>query len=106
MTYLPTLHNRLWNEALNEFFTPTFTRKMSIDHEVLANKENYSIWELPNGHYEVRVELDYEKGKYYRSTTRTTLGEAKEYIDEQIKYHERKSIGPVQVWSGKDGDIS
>lgn len=99
--YLPTLHSKFFNEALNDFFQPTFTRKLSIDHKVLADKTNYSIWELPNGMYEVRVQVVDHSNQYYRSTTRKTLEEAEDYVEEQTTYHKKHATGPVMVKSYK-----
>ena len=90
----------------DEFFTPTFTRKISIDNEVLSNKENYSIWELPNGRYEVRVQYSDDTSSYHRASTKETLDEAKAYVDNQIKYHSRQLEGPKKVWSGAEIGVS
>ena len=83
------------------FFQPTFTRKISIDHSVLANKENYSIWELPNGNHEVRVQFSDDDTTYHRASTKSTLEEAEKYVDEQTSYHTRRVEGPKLVKSYK-----
>ena len=102
MTQLINYQNRLINDVFNDFFTPTFTRKISIDNKVLAEKDNYSIWELPSGKYEVRVQYSSESSSYHRATTRENLEDAKEYIETQLQYHSRQLEGPKKVWDGKE----
>ncbi len=82
---------------MDTFFTPTFTRKITIDHEVLANKENYSIWELPNGSHEVRVSYSDDESSYHRASTKKSLAEAEDYVEEQTAYHTRRMEGPKLV---------
>lgn len=54
---------------MDQFFTPQFTRKVTIDSNILADKANYSIWELPNGNFEVRVKYTDDHTCYHRATT-------------------------------------
>ncbi len=82
---------------MDDFFTPTFTRKISIDHEVLADITNYSIWELPSGQYEIRVQFTDENSTYHRASTKKTLEDAEEYVEEQVAYHARRVEGPKLV---------
>ncbi len=86
---------------MNNFFEPTFTRKITIDHEVLANKANYSIWELPNGMHEVRVQFSDDDQTYHRASSKKTLDEAEEYVEQQTAYHARRVEGPKLVKSYK-----
>lgn len=79
------------------FFNPTFTRKITVDSNILAEKSNYSIWELPSGQHEVRVKYSDDDTCYHRATTKNTLEESEKYIDEQVAYHERRVKGPVCV---------
>ena len=97
-----TIHENAFISNLYEGFfnEPTFTRKISIDQSVLANKENYSIWELPNGKHEVRVQYSNDTKNYHRATIREDLEDAKKYIDEQIEYHSRQIEFPKKVWDG------
>ena len=102
MTYLTTLNtNRLINEFFNDpFFSPMLThKKQTMDTAILADKENYSIWELTNGLFEVRVEFSEENSYYHKATTRQTLEEAEGYVEEQVAYHSRKLEGPKLVKS-------
>ena len=103
MTYLTRSHNQFFNDMLEDFFQPTFTRKVNINSQILADKENYSIWELPNGMYEVRVQYSGEASTYHRATTRKSLEEAETYVEEQVTYHSRIVQGPRLVKSYKDG---
>ena len=93
-----------FNSMIDDFFYPHFTRPISIDSEVLAKKENYSIWEMPNGKYEVRVQYSNENTTYHRATTRENLEDAKKYVEEQVTYHMKKIEGPKLVWSGEDDE--
>ena len=108
MTYLTRYNkhsNDLFNRMFEEFFnTPSFSRKITIDSDILADKANYSIYELPNGRYEVRVQYSDDTSSYHRASTKETLDEAKAYVDNQIKYHSRQLEGPKKVWSGAEED--
>ena len=74
------------------------TKKMQkLDSEILADKSNYSIWELPNGSFEVRVQFSGDKSYYHRATSRKTLEEAESYVEEQVEYHSKIARGPVCV---------
>lgn len=88
-------------KLLNDFFNePTFTRRITLDHKVLADKNNYQIFELPNGNFEVRVKYSDDTTTYHRASTKTSLDEAITYVDDQIKYHSRRLEGPKLVWDG------
>ncbi|MDA7994429.1 MAG: hypothetical protein MPJ25_15480, partial [Pirellulales bacterium] len=69
----------------------------TIDHDILAEKSNYSIWELPNGNHEVRVSYSDDDTTYHRASTKTTLEEAEKYVEEQVAYHTRRVEGPKLV---------
>lgn len=88
--------------GIDDFFnTPTFTRRLTIDHNILGDKENYSIWELPNETFEVRVQYSDDDATYHRASNKPTMKEAEEYIEEQVKYHKRRAEGPKLVKSFK-----
>lgn len=87
---------------MDQFFQPTFTRRVSIDHNVLADKSNYSIWELPNGQHEVRVSYSDDDTTYHRASTKQTKEEAIDYVNKQVAYHARRVEGPKCIWSGKE----
>ena len=96
MTYLARRFFDPFN-AIDFFNEPTFTRKLTIDHDILAEKSNYSIWELPNGNHEVRVSYSDDDTTYHRASTKTTLEEAEKYVEEQVAYHTRRVEGPKLV---------
>lgn len=86
------------------FNRPSFTRKVTVDSHILADKTNYKIFELPNGKHEVRVQVSNDHSSYYRSVTVSTLEEAKKHVDEQTAFHKKKVAGPQLVWDySEDG---
>ena len=89
---------------MNQFFnnpTISFSKPVTVDAEILGDQENYSIWELVNGMYEVRVKFSDDTSSYHRATTRPSLQEAEAYVEEQVAYHKRKLEGPKLVKSYK-----
>ncbi|MDA7991722.1 MAG: hypothetical protein MPJ25_01650 [Pirellulales bacterium] len=92
-----------FNGLLDNFFhTPTFSRRITIDQKILADKSNYSIWELPDGQHEVRVQYSDDETLYHKASVKKTLEDAEKYVDEQVGYHARKLEGPKLVKSYKD----
>lgn len=81
------------------FFAPAFTKKVTIDSNILADKANYSIWELPNGNHEVRVKYSDDNTTYHRASTKQNLEDAEKYVEEQVSYHARRVEGPKLVKS-------
>ena len=94
-----------FNRFINDFFNePSVTRKITIDQSILAEKKNYSIYELPAGSYEVRLHHSDDNSSYYRASTKNSLDEAIQYVDDQVKYHSRQLEGPKKVWDGKENE--
>ncbi len=105
MTLLTKFNNyHPFPSLMDDFFTPTFTRKITIDHDVLADIENYSIWELPTGKHEVRVQYSDQETTYHRASTKETLEEAEQYVEEQVAYHTRRMEGPKLVKNYKNAN--